>query len=346
MAKEKTIHDPDDFRMTFFEHLEELRKRLIHALIGIALGVIILVPLGKDLVGFLCVPLFRSLRDAGLEPRVIVLGAPAAFTIYMKVVIIGGIIVASPWVVYQVWKFIATGLYEHERKVVYIIMPLSAIMTTLGLLFMYFIMLPISLTFLINFAVDYGEPGGTGESPINWLTDIVKDFSGGKEKSDGNVIATTTPEQNTLVLPMYEADPAEPENGQVWFNATERQMKFFIDGDLLIGKFTVPSMLDPQLELGQFIGFVTFMTLGIVVGFQMPVILLIGGWTQVLDPRWLAKYRKYCVFICFVLGAMLTPADPISMVVLALPLWMLFEFGLLLGRLVYHGPDHPAAGAE
>ena len=66
----------------------------------------------------------------------------------------------------------------------------------------------------------------------------------------------------------------------------------------------------------------------------MPVFMLVLGWTGLIDPARIAKFRKYALFVCAVAGAMLTPADPVSMFILWLPLYTLFEFGLLLMRIV------------
>ena len=105
-------------------------------------------------------------------------------------------------------------------------------------------------------------------------------------------------------------------------------------------------MLSPMIEIGQYISFVTMLMVAIVVSFQLPVVMMIVGWTGLVDPAWLSKYRRYCIFVCFVLGALLTPADPISMFALALPLWGLFELGLLVMRAGYRKRTEPADAGE
>ena len=72
-----------------------------------------------------------------------------------------------------------------------------------------------------------------------------------------------------------------------------------------------------------------------MVAFQLPVVMLMMGWWRLTDPNWVARYRKHCVLICFVVGMLLTPSDIFSMMLLAIPLWILFEFGLLLMRATY-----------
>ena len=70
------------------------------------------------------------------------------------------------------------------------------------------------------------------------------------------------------------------------------------------------------------------------MAFQLPVVMLVLGWTGVMASETVSQSRRYCIFGCFVAGALLTPADVLSMFLLAFPLWGLFEFGLLLMKLM------------
>jgi sec-independent protein translocase protein TatC len=79
-----------------------------------------------------------------------------------------------------------------------------------------------------------------------------------------------------------------------------------------------------------------------VLSFQLPLVMLVLGWTGVVPPSFVARYRRHCIFICFALGAVLTPStDVVSMMVMSLPLWGLFEFGLVLMRLNYRPRSLP-----
>ena len=342
MATSRTLH-PDDVRMTFGEHLEELRKRLIHALIGVTMVCIVTLYYGRDAIGFMAKSLFQTLSEEGLLQNLVTLSPAAAFTIYFKTSLVGAVVLASPWVVYQVWRFVSAGLYVHERKVIYILAPLSTAMTAIGLLFMYMVMLPISLAFLITFAVGYGPPGKGDPGVLSKLSEVAAEFGRGEsaefDTGEQGLSSPDDPETDVVILPRYKHDPENPKDGQIWFDLSSNKLKVRRQHRTLVARLGVNTMVNPMFELSQYINFVLLMTLGIVIGFQMPVILLVGGWTQVLDPHLLARYRKYCVFVCFVLGALLTPADPISMLVLAMPLWMLFELGLLLASLVYKRPE-------
>lgn len=334
--------------MSLGEHLEELRARLILALVGVGVASIVTLYMGRQIVGWLVQPLARELRHLGLPPQTYNLGVTTGFSVYLKVSLVGGLILASPWVIYQLWKFIEAGLYQSERRVVLTVLPFSALMSGLGVLFMYYFMLPVCLAFLIGFAASYPPPAvdsGGGFPLSHWLADVVGSYSGRQVE---HLPSTAMPDDQAAGsgqagvsapaarLPVLREDPADAVEGQAWIKLPERELRVFFGGRVhAFAPLVGASLVQPWIELGDYIGFVTLLTLGIVIAFQLPVVMLILSWTGVLAPADLSRYRKYCVFGCFVLGSVLTPADPVSMFVLALPLWGLYELGLLLMRLTY-----------
>ena len=331
----------DEVRMSFGDHLEDLRRRLILMILGVAVTSCVGLFYGRPIVGWLVKPLAQVLQYFGLPPQTYNLAVTTGFAIYMKVGLIVGVVVASPWVVFQLWKFVESGLYEHEKKAAYLVAPFSAVMSVLGVLFLYYFMLPISLAFLIFFTTGFPPPdasgppssgimgwvlGAYGEPQAPALNDLVVDTPGGEKP------ASTT-------FPIVDKDPADPVNGQAWIKQPEGQLRVHINGRTLtyiplVGQ----SMLAPMIEISEYISFVTSMTVGVVLAFQLPVVMMVVGWTKLIEPKWLARYRRYCIFVCFLLGALLTPADPISMVALAMPLWGLYELGLLVMKLAYGKP--------
>lgn len=133
--------------MSLGDHLEELRMRLLLALAGLAVGAVICLFFGKTIIFFLQAPYNKLMPDRPL----IVLAPAEAFLTYMKISLIAGLVVASPWVFYQIWMFIAAGLYPHEKKYVHIAAPFCAILFITGSLFFVFIISPISLAFFLKF---------------------------------------------------------------------------------------------------------------------------------------------------------------------------------------------------
>ncbi len=348
----------NEVRMSFGDHLDDLRRRPILALLGPLVTSILGLVYGRQIVGWLVRPLAQVLQYFGLPPQTYNLAVTTGFSVYMKVGLIVGLIIASPWVCYQLWNFFESGLYEHEKKAAILVAPFSALMSVLGVLFMYYVLLPMTLAFLIFFTTGFPAPDAQG-SPQGGLIGWVLSAYGTPRTSavaPADVPATQDPTPGSTpgsplgspaLFPTLTTDPTSPVEGQVWIKQPEGQLRVFISGRTityvpLVGQ----SLLAPMIEIGQYISFVTMLMLGVVISFQLPVVMMIMGWSGLIAPKTISKYRRYCIFICFVLGALLTPADPISMFALAVPLWALFEFGLILMRITYARAKEPADAGE
>ena len=314
--------------MSIGGHLEDLRRRLILALLGIVAASTLTLSFGRDIVTWLCRPLAYAQRSAHLPPHTYTLSPTAGFTVYLKVSIVSAIIVASPWVIYQVWRFFEQGLYARERKAVVVLAPFSAAMTTLGVLFMYYVMLPVSLWFLISFTASFPPVETADPLPVisTHVTAAAPDASPVPDPP------TNTAGAAVAAIPVLAGNPSAPIEGQVWFDTSQRELKIHADGVTRTVQLAATTLISPLIEVGQYIGFVTALALGVVVAFQLPVVMLVTGWWGVVDPDLLAKYRRHIVLVCFATGALLTPADVLSMMLLSIPLWGLFEFGLWLMR--------------
>lgn len=145
-SSKKKKHDPLDSTMSLGDHLEELRARLILAIIGLVVGTVICLCFGRRIIDFIERP-YYNITD---QPLVVL--APAdAFVSYMKISMIAGLILSSPWVFYQLWMFVAAGLYKKERKYIHAAVPFSVILFVVGALFFLFVVAPISLGFFLKF---------------------------------------------------------------------------------------------------------------------------------------------------------------------------------------------------
>jgi sec-independent protein translocase protein TatC len=136
--------------MTFGEHLEALRWHLIRALIGVAVCLTVCLILGQRLLTFLLAPLQRAL-DAHGAGEIIVPTITAGLAAFFEISMVGGLILASPWVIYQLWGFVAPGLYAAEKRLVYRSVPLFVGLFVIGVVFGWTIVLPSSLDFMIRF---------------------------------------------------------------------------------------------------------------------------------------------------------------------------------------------------
>src|SRR5262245_21268445 len=146
MAKTRTASsdDPEDsqVRMTFGEHLEELRKRVIYSFLGSIFGIVVCFIYIKEIVQFIVTP-YRVALLAHHLPDLFTYSTPAEPVItYLGLAFKCGLMISSPWIIYQLWCFVAAGLYPRERRIVYRYIAPTALHFLLGVSFLYFIVLP------------------------------------------------------------------------------------------------------------------------------------------------------------------------------------------------------------
>ena len=322
----------DLFKMSLGDHIEELRSCLVRSLIGIAVALVITFTFGFYIIGWIAEPMLGSLQAYGYSPQLYTSSPTLGFTdVYIPVSLIAAAILASPWIIWQLWRFISAGLYAHERKVAYLLAPFSTIMTILGVSFTYYILLPVCLMFFIRWSTYYPQ---TDQAQPNWLLQYTMGVG-------DHIEPPVEYDARPLRLPVLEKDPEPVESGMVWVDATEDKIKIAVGGKIRSAALMPENLLAPLPDLGSFIRFAAMMGLGVVIAFQLPVFMLVVGWTGIIDPDFIARYRKYALFIAFLIGAILTPAELFSMFVLAVPLYALFEFGLLIMRRVYRAPAYP-----
>jgi len=232
-----------DEKLSFTSHLEELRRRLIICIIAIAAGFIACYNFSKELYSILA----RPLRQVLPPNSALVYTTPTeAFLTYMKTAFIGGLFLAVPVVLYEMWKFIAPGLYQKEKAYVIPFVFVSSILFIGGALFGYFFVFPMAFTFLMSFSSD-----------------------------------------------MVQALPS---------------MREYLD-------------------------FAMKMLLAFGVVFETPVFVFFLAKLGIVDYQRLRAFRKYYIVLAFIVAAVLTPPDPISQILMAVPLLLLFEVSLLVTRI-------------
>lgn len=324
MALSPKTQSDNDERMSFGDHLEELRRCLIMALVGVLTGLAVMLVFAKDIIAWLHQPLAQAQYQAGLPTQLIHTTPTGGFTIYLKVSILGAIILSAPWIAFQFWRFIAVGLYASERRVVRALIPFSAGMVAIGVLFMYYIMLPVCLWFFTSFSTSFPEVSSEG----SWL------FPSANSAPETHATENGKDNATSLVVPGLDEDPEQPEEGQIWITS-KGNLRLYDGRHVRSIPLMATTLLSPLIDIHYYFNFVAALTLGIVIAFQLPVGMTIVGWAGVVDPALLAKYRRHCVLACFALGMLLTPSDLPSMMLLAFPLWGLFELGLILMRRAY-----------
>lgn len=305
MASEETKSN----LMPLGDHLEELRVRVIHALIGLVPIVVLSLVFGKQLLSYLLVPLQEALEQAGSGSSPQATGPLETFGAYVKISMIAAVLVGSPWLMYQLWRFVSPGLYAKEKRFVYLLLPLSTLLTVGGVVFLYKFVMPALLAFLLSFGSDVGVR---------------------------HVDPAPLPEG--IVLPqmvVLDADPVAPQVGMQWVNKTLHEMRVCIevvDGVPVIYGMSMHKSagIRQDYRVAEYVSMVLSLLLAFAVSFQTPVVVLLLGWIGIISTSMLVKYRKYALFATAVVAALATPGDVASMFMLWVPMYILYEFGLLL----------------
>lgn len=135
--------NPEEFQMGLFDHLRELRKRLFISAVAVVVGAIFSYMMCEELFALLCHPYYVAFKNAPL----IGTGPSDAFVLKMKVSVVAGAVLMSPLLFYQLWLFVAPGLYHQERKVVIPFIVCSTVLFSIGVWFCYSQVLPLSFEF-------------------------------------------------------------------------------------------------------------------------------------------------------------------------------------------------------
>jgi sec-independent protein translocase protein TatC len=230
-------------------HLIEFRDRMLRAMASVALIFIGLFSFSNELYLYVSEPLRQYLPESS---TMIATDVTSPFLTPFKLTLVLSLFAAMPYVLYQVWAFVAPGLYKREKKIVIPLFCSSVILFYAGMAFAYYVVFPLVFMFFTS----------VGPEGVAIMTDI-------------------------------------------------------------------RSYLDFVLKL--------FFAFGI--SFEIPIAVVILSWMGAVDPDKLAKKRPYVFILCFVFGMLLTPPDILSQTLLAIPMWLLFEIGIVFGRLVKPKPE-------
>ncbi len=145
---EEPENDPGPGQMGFLEHLDELRKRIVRSCIAIGVGMLVAFAFVDPLSDFVLAPTFRALPPG---TQLIFIRPGEAFSFYMDIALIGGVVLAAPLVMYQVWRFVAPALYAKEKRFVVPFVVLTTIGTIMGALFSHYVLFPATISFFGTF---------------------------------------------------------------------------------------------------------------------------------------------------------------------------------------------------
>lgn len=317
--------DPDSYRMTVGEHLEELRTRMIRAMLGFLVALIACFVFYERVVWFFCKPLVNAYYKHQLNPQLIVDEVGEGFMVAIKISMIVAAAVAGPWILYQLWQFVAAGLYPHERKYVTRYMPLSLTLLVGGMVFVYLLVLPWTLDFFL----------GWNKTFQLRVPDQVA-FDAGKP----------TTQATAVQIPVIEGTPSGLEKGRsfLWVDPKSQRLMFFHENTLRIIPFNADTLIGQEYKLSHYMDLVVMMLITFALAFQLPLVVLALERIGIVDVASLRSGRRYVYFAMVVAAAVITPGDVITATIaLMFPLIGLYELGIWLATL---GKPKEAAGAS
>ncbi|CAG1001729.1 Sec-independent protein translocase protein TatC [Methylophilaceae bacterium] len=234
---------------SFIAHLIELRTRVLHSFVALLVAFVGLFPWAADLYALLARPLLAKLPKGG---QMIATDVTTPFFVPLKVALMAAFLIALPYILYQLWRFVAPGLYAHEKRLVLPLIAASTLLFFCGMMFAYFVVFPVVFGF-----VTASAPHG-----VAVMTDI------------------------------------------------DRYLSFV---------------------LGMFVAF--------GVTFQVPVAVVVLVRMGMVTTAKLREIRPYVIVGAFIAGAIFTPPDVVSQFMLAIPLWLLYEAGIVVAGWVTTKPQ-------
>jgi sec-independent protein translocase protein TatC len=241
------VSDNEQGSESFLSHLIELRDRLLRAIGALLVAFLCLVPFSKQIYAWLAQPMLAKL-PAGVA--MIATEVTSPFFIPIKVTLLAAVVVALPVILYQIWAFVAPGLYAHEKKLVGPLVVASTFLFLLGMAFCYFLVFPVVFGVMKTFT-----PEG-----VSWMPDI-----------------------------------------------------------------------------GAYFSFVVNMFLAFGVTFEVPIAVILCVKVGIVSVAKLREIRPYVIVGAFVVAAIVTPPDMLSQLLLAVPLCLLYEAGILVASLMTRG---------
>jgi len=299
--------ESDPSQAPLMEHLKELRQRLF-VFVGIFFALTIgIFFLAKPIYLFLARPIIAVFERNGL-PTVFIVTSPfekffADFTLALFV----GFTLTLPVQLYQIWRFIAPGLYNNEKGAMRPFLVASPILYLIGIAFVYFVVMPMAFNFLIGYALDGGE------------------FNLAKNAGEFSAVLESFRAASETFFAMNPAEVAKEE----FIKAGEAYRSALRDMAQLrpLDKVSI----DPQTKIADYLRDSMRMLIGGGLGFQLPVALTLMVRSGLVSTDFLKRNRKFAVLILFILSGVLTPPDIISQAMLGGPMYVLYEIAILIG---------------
>ncbi len=308
--------------MTIGEHLEELRGCLARALIALVLACVACIYPARYLLELIARPVILVLRARGQPDSFLATSPVENILVYIKVVLIFGLIIAAPYVIYQLWSFVAAGLYPREKAWVRKLVPVSVGLFIVGVVFMYVFVLVVSLNFLVGFSnwLPLPDAKPTALERVLLRTPAVS----GPTSQPGDAGAAT--------VPLLNEDPAAAPPGSVWVNVPDGKLRISgTDGktySIQVLRDDQHGLVTTHFKIGEYLSFVLVLTIAFGLAFQTPLVVMFLARSGLLPVEVLRKYRKIVILVIVFIAGILSPPDVLSHLMLSGPMVLLFELGL------------------
>jgi len=332
-AKPDPAHEKDGDLpvMSFGGHLEDLRRRLIFALLGAVVGVIICLFYANNIIDFLYRPYLLALHQAGYPPHLTYAKPAGSIIMYFMTAFKAGFVLSSPWIFFQFWLFIAAGLFHRERVIVYRYIGPSILLFLAGIVFFFLFVLPIMLKIFLEF---------NQQIPIPSLAPTSYDsFLYGPAATQPAVSHLPTGDQSPLLnIPIVKSDPTQfdPNQVSVWYNAAAGQLRMHVGGRTLdLQAQPSAGLFSPIPMMDDYMNFVTVMCLVFGFSFELPMVMMILAQLRIVSPGQFAKHWRIVLLVLAIIAAILAPTpDLLTFSSIFVPLLALYALGLLLALLV------------
>ena len=255
-AKAEPVDASNDEGQPLVEHLVELRSRILHALLAVFIVFIPLFYFADELYLFVSEPMRAHLTE---DATMIATEVASPFFTPVKLALVLALFISMPYVMHQVWSFVAPGLYKNEKRIALPLLVSSIILFYAGMAFAFYVVFPLAFAFLTAAA---------------------------------------------------------------------------------------PADVTVMTDINRYLDFVLKLFFAFGLAFEIPIAILVLLWSGATDIASLKSKRPYVIVGCFIFGMLVTPPDIISQVLLAIPMWVLFELGLILGRFVTDRDDEEDQDVE
>ncbi len=163
MTSREHIDEIDDTSAPLIEHLAELRSRIIRSLVAFIAGMVICFTVWNPIFNFLTQPICQQLAERGQDCGLILIKLQEGFFVAVRISLLGGFVLAFPYIASQMWRFVAPGLYRSEKNAFLPFLISSPIMFFLGAAFAFYIVVPLAFDFFLGFQQMGGLPEPTGD---------------------------------------------------------------------------------------------------------------------------------------------------------------------------------------